>query len=64
MHTNDPTAAHSGRVLVRMPRELHDELSHLAARQGVSVNQLAVALLAAGAAWRTDRSQAPAPSGA
>jgi len=40
---------------VRLPHELHDELSRLAAEQRVSPNQLAVALLASGAAWRADR---------
>ena len=59
---NDPNARHSGRMLVRMPRELHDKLSRLAADQGVSVNQLAVALLSSGAAWRADRNGGTAPS--
>ena len=31
--------------MLRMPHELHDKLSRLAAEQGVSLNQLAVALL-------------------
>ena len=55
MRTNDPNAQHSGRLMVRMPHELHDELSRLAGEQGVSLNQLAVALLSSGAAWRADR---------
>ncbi|MGH2883328.1 MAG: toxin-antitoxin system HicB family antitoxin [Solirubrobacteraceae bacterium] len=55
MEKNDPNARHSGRLLVRMPHELHDKLSRLAADQGVSLNQLTVALLSSGAAWRADR---------
>ena len=64
MRTNDPNTRHSGRLMVRMPHELHDELSRLAADQGVSLNQLAVALLSSGAAWRADRDGGAATSGA
>jgi predicted HicB family RNase H-like nuclease len=35
-----------GTVVIRMPTELHEKLLELAAEQGVSMNQLAVALLA------------------
>lgn len=38
----------SGRVLVRMPPSLHAALSGRAADEGVSLNQLIVALLAGG----------------
>ena len=62
MRTNDPNARHSGRVMVRMPHELHDQLSTLAAEQRVSLNQLVVALLSSGAAWRADRDEGAAPS--
>jgi predicted HicB family RNase H-like nuclease len=62
MRKNDPNAQHSGRLMLRMPHELHDKLSRLAAEQGVSLNQLAVALLSSGAAWRTDRDGGPATS--
>jgi predicted HicB family RNase H-like nuclease len=62
MRTNDPNARHSGRVMVRMPHELHDKLSTLAAEQAVSLNQLVVALLSSGAAWRADRGEGAAPS--
>jgi predicted HicB family RNase H-like nuclease len=37
---------------VRLPAELHAELAAEAERQGVSLNTLIVALLAAGVAWR------------
>ena len=40
--------SHSGKVLVRMPPYLHGELAAEAERQGVSLNQLAVSLLARG----------------
>jgi hypothetical protein len=35
----------SGRLLLRMPSELHEELSRLAERDGVSLNQLIVGTL-------------------
>jgi predicted HicB family RNase H-like nuclease len=59
---NDPNASHSGRLMVRMPRELHDKLSTLAAEQRVSLNQLAVALLSSGASWRADHDGGTAPT--
>lgn len=37
-----------GHVLIRMPPALHARLMELAAEQGVSMNQLVVALLAGG----------------
>ena len=48
--------------MIRMPHELHDKLSRLAAEQEVSLNQLAVALLSSGAAWRADTDGGPATS--
>jgi predicted HicB family RNase H-like nuclease len=38
----------SGRVYVRMPPALHEQLAAQAATQGVSLNQLVVTLLAGG----------------
>jgi hypothetical protein len=38
--------AHSGRLLLRMPRTLHAQLAETAERQGVSLNQLIVGTLA------------------
>lgn len=38
--------SHSGKVLVRMPPWLHRQLASTAAREGVSLNQLVVSLLA------------------
>jgi hypothetical protein len=37
--------AHSGRLLLRMPRTLHAELARLAEERSVSLNQLIVGLL-------------------
>lgn len=36
----------SGHILIRMPSALHERLLALAQQQGVSLNQLCVALLA------------------
>jgi predicted HicB family RNase H-like nuclease len=49
-----PTAAarHSGRLLVRMPATLHDELARAAAMEGVSLNQLITGTLAGAMRWR------------
>jgi HicB family len=38
-------SSRSGRLLLRMPSELHDELSRLAEREGISLNQLIVRTL-------------------
>lgn len=42
--------AKSGRVLTRLPKTLHENLSELALREGVSLNTLMIALLSEGAA--------------
>jgi predicted HicB family RNase H-like nuclease len=47
-----PVKTHSGRLNVRLPSELHAELAAEAARQGVSLNALIVALLAGGIGWK------------
>ena len=44
--------SHSGRLLVRMPATLHDELARAAASEGVSLNQLITGVLAGAVAWR------------
>lgn len=43
---------HSGRLNVRLPTDLHAELAIEAARQGVSLNTLIVALLAGGISFK------------
>jgi antitoxin HicB len=45
-------AAHSGKLLVRMPRSLHAELFRAAEREGTSLNAYIVAALSASVAWR------------
>jgi predicted HicB family RNase H-like nuclease len=55
MRKNDPEARHSGRLLVRMPRDLHDQLATQAHEQRVPLNQLVVALLSGGVAWRSEQ---------
>jgi antitoxin HicB len=45
-------AAHSGKLLVRMPRSLHAELVRASDREGTSLNAYIVAALSASVAWR------------
>ena len=44
--------SHSGRLLLRMPQTLHAELSRLAEREKVSLNQFITDVLAAALGWR------------
>ena len=53
--------SYSGKVLVRMPPYLHGELAAEAERQGVSLNQLAVTLLARGTGAANERRELAAP---
>jgi HicB family len=46
------SATHSGRLLVRMPASLHDELARTAETEGVSLNQLITSALASAVGWR------------
>jgi predicted HicB family RNase H-like nuclease len=46
------TPRHSGRLLVRMPATLHDELARAAEAEGVSLNQLITGVLAGAVEWR------------
>ena len=45
-------AAHSGKLLVRMPRSLHAELVRASDGEGTSLNAYIVAALSASVAWR------------
>jgi antitoxin HicB len=57
-------AAHSGKLLVRMPRSLHGELVRASEREGTSLNAYIVAALSASVAWRRPgRPGDPAPHG-
>lgn len=43
---------HSGRLLLRMPRTLHAELTRIAEREGVSLNQFITDALSSAVGWR------------
>lgn len=51
----------SGRVLLRMPASLHELLVAEAERDGVSLNQFAVAALASAVRWKRE-DQPPIPT--
>jgi predicted RNase H-like HicB family nuclease len=44
---------HSGRLLLRMPRTLHAELTRASEREGVSLNQFITDVLAGAMVWRS-----------
>ena len=54
--------SHSGRLLLRMPRTLHADLTRASEREGVSLNQFITDVLAAAVGWR-DRSSPASPPG-
>jgi predicted RNase H-like HicB family nuclease len=54
------STSHSGRLLLRMPRTLHADLTRASEREGVSLNQFITDALAAAVAWR-GRPPAPPP---
>lgn len=54
--------SHSGRLLLRMPRTLHADLTRASEREGVSLNQFITDVLAATVGWR-DRQNPSAPPG-
>jgi antitoxin HicB len=58
------TSSHSGRLLLRMPRTLHAELTRAAEREGVSLNQFITDTLASSVAWRGRSSSASGASSA
>ena len=49
-----PDEAKSGRVLVRMPISLHEDLSRIAQAEGVSMNQFICGVLAVAIDWRSE----------
>ena len=48
------TSTHSGRLLLRMPKDLHAELARKADREEVSLNSLITAMLAGAVNWQRD----------
>jgi antitoxin HicB len=56
-------ASHSGRLLLRMPRTLHADLTRASEREGVSLNQFITDVLAAAVAWRGRAATTAAPEG-
>ena len=48
---------YSGKILIRIPKNLHRTLAHVANQEGVSLNQYITSLLAAGVQWDTILSQ-------
>jgi hypothetical protein len=49
-----PDEPKSGRVLVRMPISLHENLSRIAQGEGVSMNQFICGVLAVAIDWRSE----------
>jgi HicB family len=46
--------SYSGRLLLRMPRSLHEELARASDRDGVSLNQFITGVLASAVDWRRE----------
>jgi antitoxin HicB len=55
--------SHSGRLLLRMPRTLHADLTRASEREGVSLNQFITDALASAVGWR-GRTTEGSPAGA
>jgi antitoxin HicB len=51
--------SHSGRLLLRMPRTLHADLTRASEREGVSLNQFITDALAGALVWRSGGDQPP-----
>jgi len=49
---------YSGRLLLRMPRTLHEELAKASELDGVSLNQFITGVLASAVDWRNENAQA------
>jgi hypothetical protein len=57
------SGTYSGRLLLRMPRSLHEELAKASDRDGVSLNQFITGVLASAVDWRREGGSAPAAAG-
>jgi antitoxin HicB len=55
--------SHSGRLLLRMPRTLHADLTRASEREGVSLNQFITDVLAGAVVWRSGGDAAVPPGG-
>ena len=53
--------SHSGRLLLRMPRTLHADLTRASEREGVSLNQFITDVLAGAVVWRSGGEPAASP---
>jgi antitoxin HicB len=53
--------SHSGRLLLRMPKTLHADLTRASEREGVSLNQFITDVLAAAVVWRARAESTTAP---
>jgi HicB family len=51
---------YSGRLLLRMPATLHEELARASDRDGVSLNQFITGVLASAVNWRSEDGARPA----
>ena len=58
---SERTGTHSGRLLLRMPEELHAELSRASERKGLSLNAFITSTLASAIGWRDGAAGPPAP---
>jgi HicB family len=56
-------SSHSGRLLLRMPKTLHADLTRASEREGVSLNQFITDALAGALVWRSGGDQSVSPDG-
>ena len=54
---------YSGRLLLRMPTSLHEELAQASDRDGVSLNQFITGVLASAVGWRREDGTEIGPAG-
>jgi hypothetical protein len=54
--------SYSGRLLLRMPASLHEELARASDRDGVSLNQFITGVLASAVSWRNEDATAARPA--
>ena len=59
----DRAGTHSGRLLLRMPEELHAELARASESKGLSLNAFITATLASAVGWRNGAAEGGMPRG-